>query len=105
MNGSVPNQCKTEGWPNYKYHVKIIAANRLDKDDFVIDHQEVHTVVAACFETAASCERLCLNIEESLHKALREHGVVVKSLYIMVQPVLQSKEDNYAHMELDAKYT
>jgi len=105
-NHSSSNQCKDFGWKDYRYEVRITCTDKLDNDDFVIEHSRIHDEVARVFQTMGSCERLCLNIERAILKLVQSHGVKVKKIYVKVMPMPEGGIDlpNRAFMELESKY-
>lgn len=99
------NQCKSPGWTDYRYHVKVTATTKLDDKGFVVDHKEIQKVCEKVFETANSCENICIALENSLKLMLDSHGVELKKLYIKVHPLMQGYSEDYAFMEYEADYS
>lgn len=85
---SVEFQCKEQGHRAYDYVIEIAATEKLDENDFIIDHTVVHDVIANVIQNKmGSCERLCLRVEEDVLRTLKEHGCHVQKIDFSIQPV------------------
>lgn len=55
------NQCKGVGHSQYSYQVRVTVSDKLDKDGFIIDHQDIHNAVDGVFKSKmSSCEKMGL---------------------------------------------
>lgn len=104
MDDASSNQCFTEGWSNYEYHIKITAGTTLDEEGFVIDHGIIHAAVVDVFKKATSCEKICLEIDRTVAKKIKEHGADLKKIEIKVAPWPVVEPFNRAYMEFEAVY-
>jgi hypothetical protein len=63
------NQCKDVGHNNYFYHLQIVTKG-LDKDGFVIEHQEVQDAIEAA-QLYGSCEELSKKIFKIVKRLMK----------------------------------
>lgn len=71
------NQCGKDGVAKYFYALKMVFAGtcRLDKDEFIIDHQAIDDLVNE-IGLSGSCEQMQLRIKEKLVPFLcKEYGL------------------------------
>lgn len=100
------NQCKDVGHSMYTYHVRVTVGDRLDKDGFIIDHQDIHEAVDRVFKgQMSSCEKLGLKVAKSVAKATKAHGCDLKEVYVKIHPQSEDpQEEIMAFMEIIHEY-
>ena len=105
LNSSA-NQCKDIGHSNYSYQVRVTVGDKLDKDGFIIDHQDIHDAVDRVFKgKMTSCEKLGLKVAKEVAKATKAHGCNLKEVYVKIHPVPESGSgDVMAFMEVIHEY-
>lgn len=97
-NKKTVNQCKALGHEQYNFHVAITCcATNLNKDRFIVDHQEIKTLVQGLFDTkTGSCEDLCVEIANQVKKQFKHIHAV--DIYVKLWPVVPLSTDS-AFME------
>lgn len=81
-------QCKAIGHRKYWYRCKIVAAAKLDKQGFIIDHLDVHRQIRDVFmNTSGSCEQLAIQCAKNVSGLCYGHGADVREVRIRVGPV------------------
>lgn len=82
------NQCKEVGWKHYYYHVTI-ATKKRDKQNFVIDHERLDTIIQEIVING-SCE----SIVHEVYKAVSREMKGIQAFKCTVSPT-QHKGPSY----------
>jgi len=89
------NQCKAQGHRTYTYEVAITSPEVLDKQGFLIDHENVNGAVLMGVQKANSCEKLCQCIGSNVSAELARLSVP----WIRIQVILKPHPAGAAWME------
>lgn len=88
VKDQIYTQCKSKGHTTYNYFIKATCGDILDKQDFVIDHNEIDEAVQRCiaFKGAMSCERYASIICTWVNTRMKDHGCSVREIYVKIEP-------------------
>ena len=92
------NQCKAVGHPVFYYTVRVECAPQLDKNGFLIDHNDIDSAMVAVVagDKIGSCEEIVLLAAELVTGVLNAHAVEWVSCHITLKP----EADPLAFMEI-----
>lgn len=84
------NQCRGKGHPDYHYKVNVVFSPNaeLDKNSFLIDHQEIDDCVQKC-KLVGSCETMHIAILEELRSMFGDKDIPVIGIRSTIFPVLE----------------
>lgn len=90
-SSSSTNQCKGEGHELYSYICKLLfhPDQKLDDNDFLIDHLDVDTIVTGV-QYEGSCERMHIQMQKALRKEFSKRGINVVAIKTTITPVITS---------------
>lgn len=108
VNGHTKTQCKSPGWEDYRYHIKLtVEHTNLDKNGFIIDHHELHRLLVIGVTEGnkpPSCERMVVRIRDVVEEVFSIRRQNIKKIYIKLHPINTGFTEDYAFMELEHTY-
>lgn len=95
--GMTSNQCKAPEHKKYYYHLKLVFDGEceLDKDAFIVDHQEIDDLVAS-LPLLGSCEQMQLQLSRQLLPMFQDRDIPLLACKCVIKP---TKSDGPAWLE------
>lgn len=84
---STTNQCKVEGHKEYTYNIGMVFSTRtkLDKNMFIIDHQEVDNCIQSALLNG-SCEEMHIVMMQRLRALFKRKRIPVIAIKAVIYP-------------------
>lgn len=83
------NQCKGPGHDKYHYELVMVFNGdaSLDKDYFLLDHQNVDDVIQK-MRLGGSCEQMHLKISRAISKLMKDHNLPMVACKCILRPTI-----------------